>query len=273
MDWSLVLASQGIEHIINYDETTGWILIVSTADHPVALDHIHEYCLENRYWRWRHPVFQPGLYFDWSCVIWAFANALMFAGSQRHNLHDPGMMTGAALHSGEWWRLFTAILLHADLAHLAMNIVFGMLFLGLAMGSYGPGVGLLAAYLAGAAGNLVGSWIHEPNLHSLGSSGMVMGALGLLACPPLILPKGRRIIAFKLLGGGLLAGILIFVMIGMNPNTDVVAHLGGFISGWLLGIPLCLKPKLIRTPRINLAAGIFFCLLIFVPWWLALTHT
>jgi len=271
MDWSLVLASQGIEHRIDHDETSGWTLTVAAANHHAALTHIRQYRLENRYWRWRRPVFQPGLYFDWASVIWAAGIMIFYLWSQHCDLHGPGMMTGTALADGEWWRLFTAIWLHADPAHLAMNAVFGIVFLGLAMGSYGPGVGLLAAYLAGAAGNLAGSWIHGPTLHGLGSSGMVMGALGLLTCPPLILPKGKKAIAYKLLGGGLLAGVLIFVMTGVDPKSDVIAHLGGFVTGWLLGALLALNPKITRAPRANLAAGMAFCLLVIVPWWLALT--
>src|ERR1035437_10950698 len=87
---------------------------------------------------------------------------------------------GAALAHGEWWRLFTATWLHADLAHLAMNMVFGFLFLGLVMGRYGPGVGLLAAYLAGVGGNLAAWLVYGENHRGLGASGVVMGALGLL---------------------------------------------------------------------------------------------
>ena len=70
MDWSLVLASQGIEHIIEHDEAAGWALAVSEADHEPALAHIHQYRLENLHWRWRRPVFQPGVFFDWSSLAW-----------------------------------------------------------------------------------------------------------------------------------------------------------------------------------------------------------
>ena len=42
----------------------------------------------------------------------------------------------------------------ADPPHLATNVTFGVLLLGLAMGSLGPGIALLASYLAGAAANL-----------------------------------------------------------------------------------------------------------------------
>jgi membrane associated rhomboid family serine protease len=272
MDWSLVLASQGIEHRIDHDETTGWSLTVSAAAHSAALAHIRQYRVENRYWRWRRPVFQPGLFFDWTSLLWVLWIVIFHLWSRHHDLHGPGMMTGGALNAGEWWRLFTAVWLHADLAHLAMNAVFGFLFLGLVMGSYGPGVGMLAAYLAGASGNLVGGWVHGPALHGLGSSGMVMGALGLIACPPLILPKGRRTIAFRLLGGGLVACVLIFMLVGVDPKADVVAHLGGFAAGWLLGALLAVNPRLARPPLANVAAGVVFVLLIIVPWILALRH-
>lgn len=39
MDWSLVLASQGIEHRIDYDEATGWTLAVPEADYQKADAH------------------------------------------------------------------------------------------------------------------------------------------------------------------------------------------------------------------------------------------
>ena len=32
MDWSLVLASPGIEHVVDQNETTGWTLAVAQAD-------------------------------------------------------------------------------------------------------------------------------------------------------------------------------------------------------------------------------------------------
>ena len=273
MDWSLVLASQGIEHRIDHDEVAGWTLSVSANDHASALSHIEQYQLENRHWRWRRPIFQPGMFFDWSSSVWVLLSIFFYGWSQAHDLRTPGMMTNAALAHGEWWRLFTATWLHADIAHLATNAVFGFLFLGLVMGRYGPGVGLLAAYLAGVGGNLAGGWVHGPTLHGLGASGVVMGALGLLAFPSLILPKQRNFFGYKLIGGGLLAGIFIFVMIGVNPEADVVAHLGGFITGWMLGFVLTSLSRLSRRPSVNLGAGILCGFLVILPWWLALTRS
>jgi membrane associated rhomboid family serine protease len=176
------------------------------------------------------------------------------------------MMEVSALSHGEWWRLFTATWLHANVAHLATNAVFGFLFLGLAMGRYGPGVGLLAAYLAGVGGNGVDWLVYDANQRGLGASGVVMGALGLLTIPPVALFRQRRARAFKLMTAALLSGALLFAFLGVSPEADVVAHFGGFASGILLGLLLALAPKLGQRPWVNFTAGIFFVVFVILPW-------
>ncbi len=273
MDWSLVLASQGVEHTVKHDETTGWTLAIAKADHDKALAQIRLYRLENRQWRWRQPVFQPGLFFDWSSLAWVLLNILFFWWSEaRTDLRTLGMMDSAALARGEWWRLFTATWLHANIAHLATNMVFGFLFLGLVMGRYGPGVGVLAAYLAGVGGNLFAGWVYRENHLSLGASGVVTGGLGLLAVQSVTLLKRPNVNAFRLFAAGIMAGFLLFVLLGFSPESDVVAHAGGFITGLLLGVPLALASKLVHRPWLNLAAVILFTVLVIIPWWLALTY-
>jgi membrane associated rhomboid family serine protease len=271
MDWSLVLTSQGIEHTLHREEATGWMLAVAAADYSHALDQIRLYRLENRHWRWRKPFFQPDFYFDWSCLAWVGLNIFFYWLSEtRGDLRTAGMVDGAALGHGEWWRLFTATWLHANISHLAMNLVFGFLFLGLVMGRYGPGLGLLAASLAGTGGNAL-AWLADAgNHHSLGASGVVTGALGLLSIPSVELWKRRNTNNFRRFTVGILAGLLMFVFLGLSPETDVVAHLGGYIAGLLLGALLTLMPRLVRRPGINVAAGIIFGILVILPWWRAL---
>jgi rhomboid protease GluP len=271
MDWSLVLASQGIEHFIDQDEATGWALAVAAEDHQNALTQIRQYRRENRYWRWRRPVFQPGWFFDWSSLAWVLLNIFFYWRSEaRADLRIKGMMDGAALAHGEWWRLFTATWLHADPAHLGLNMVFGFLFVGLVMGRYGPGLGLLAAYLAGVGGNLATWLVYGDHHRGLGASGVVMGALGLLAIQSVGLLRRRNTNAFRLLASGIFAGVLMFVLLGVSPESDVVAHLGGFITGLLLGSLLAFAPRLTRRPRVNLTAGVLFAVLVILPWWWSL---
>ncbi|HXI70599.1 MAG TPA: rhomboid family intramembrane serine protease [Verrucomicrobiae bacterium] len=274
MDWSLVLASQGIEHILEHDEANGWSLAVSEADHEQALAHIHQYRLENLHWRWRRPVFQRGLFFDWSCLAWVLLVIFFFAWSEaRADLRTLGRMDGTALAHGEWWRLFTATWLHADLAHLAANVVFGFLFLGLVMGRYGPGIGLLAAYFAGVGGNIIAWLVYDETQRGLGASGVVMGALGLLTIQSFAMLKQPNANVLRLFTGGILAGVLLFVFLGTSPGTDVVAHLGGFVSGLLLGSLLAFAPRFVHRPGINLAAALLLAALVMIPWWWALTRT
>jgi membrane associated rhomboid family serine protease len=267
MDWSLVLASQGIEHFIDRDEAGGWTLTVAEADHEKAQAQIRQYRLENRYWRWRQPVFQPGIIFDWRCSIWVLLNIFIYWRSEaRADLRMAGMMDGATLLQGEWWRLFTATWLHADLAHLAENMVFGFLLVGLVMGRYGPGVGLLAAYLAGVGGNLATWSVYGENHRGLGASGVVMGALGLLVVQSVSFFQRRNANAFRIFVSGLFVGILLFVFLGVSPESDVVAHLGGLISGLLLGSLLSVAPRFTHRSWISLAAGVLFAVLVILPW-------
>lgn len=271
MDWSLVLASQGIEHVIEHNDEIGWTLAVSAGDYERSLAQLRQYRLENKHWRWRQPVFQPGLFFDWSSLAWVLLNIFFYGWSESHPVfRSAGMMDRAALMHGEWWRLFTAVWLHADLAHLAGNVVFGFLFLGMVMGRYGPGVGLLAAYLAGVGGNVVTGLMYDESQRGLGASGVVMGALGMLAIQSLTLLKRPN--TFRLFAGSLLAGLLLFVFLGTSPGADVIAHLGGFINGLVFGLLLTFASPFIHRPRLNFIAGILFAAFVIVPWWWAMTR-
>jgi rhomboid protease GluP len=273
MDWSLVLASQGIETVIDYAEDgERWGLLIAPGDQERAQEAIRLYRLENRRWPWRQEVLQPGLLFDWSSVAWAGLMIVFFWLSTRVDLRLAGRMDNSAVGAGEWWRLFTAIWLHADLGHLAANLAIGSVLLGLAMGLYGTGPGLLAAYLAGAVGNVAG-WILWPNSHyGLGASGMVMGALGLLAAHSLSLWRNTPH-AGKLIVSGLCGGTLIFLLLGLAPGTDVVAHAGGFIGGVVFGGLLSLVSSASKKPVANLAAGFLFAFLVIWPWWRALSFS
>ena len=273
MDWSLVLVSQGIETTIDQAEDgTGWGLLVPGQDYGNALRVIRQYHLENRGWPWQQAVFRPGFLFDWGGVAWALLADLFFWLSARTDLQSAGVMDGTAVAHGQWWRLFTAMWLHADLAHLATNATLGLVLLGLAMGCYGTGAGLLAAYLAGAGGNLVAGLISLQTHRSLGASGMVTGALGLLAVQSFSLWR-QTPHALKFILSGICGGVMLFVLLALTPGTDVMAHLGGFVSGLLLGALLSLVPGIAQRPRANLLSGLVFTLLVIVPWWLALRST
>jgi membrane associated rhomboid family serine protease len=273
MDWSLVLASQGIEHAIQHSEETGWALAVSEADYERAITHIRLYRLENHHW-WHRTILQPGVVFDWRSTVWLFLIISFYWWSElRPDLRSLGMWDGVALAHGEWWRLFTATWLHADPAHLALNAVFGLVLLGLAMGLYGSATGLLAAYLAGVGGNLTAWLTYDASQRGLGSSGVVMGALGLLTVHSFSQLRRKNPKRFRRPSSGIFGGVLLFVMIGVSSQADVVAHAGGFVSGILIGLLLALLSSLAQRRWVNLAAGFLFAGLVILPWLCALTRT
>jgi membrane associated rhomboid family serine protease len=269
MDWSLVLLSQGIECIIERLED-GWVLLVGSQDLERSLAALHQYEIENPGWRWRQELPWPPVLFHWGALFWCLALAAVYGTETLSgvNLRTVGLMQSDAVLNGAWWRLFTAILLHGDLAHLMANITFGLVVLGLAMARYGAGCALLAAYLAGAGGNLARALLHS-EIPSLGASGMVMGGLGLLAIQSLSLRHWTPA-AWKYSGVGILGGFMLFVLFGLDPHSDVVAHFGGFVCGLILGCGMTLAPqKVLLRLAVNAQAGMVLAALILLTWTLA----
>ncbi|MGO8698696.1 MAG: rhomboid family intramembrane serine protease [Limisphaerales bacterium] len=271
MDWGLVLASQGIEAFLHRSEE-GWELVVEERDYERAQAHIRQYQAENRGWRWRQPLPVTNILFHWGSAGWVAAivaayywSTVLFPAAAR-----VGIMDGAAVAKGQWWRLFTAESLHENLPHLMANATTGFILLGAAMARYGAGVGLLAAFLAGAAGNVAG-WAFYPRPYlSLGASGMVMGALGLISA--------QSFAAWRIYRSGaqfffraFAAGILILVLIGFSPKSDVVAHVGGFITGTLFGCVLGpWRPEKLQRGAPNVAALATLAAIFLATWFLAL---
>jgi membrane associated rhomboid family serine protease len=272
MDWSLVLISQGIEATIEYGEDGGgWGLRVAWQDYERGRRAIRQYQLENRRRPWRRDVFGAGILFDWASLAWVFLVCLFYWVSTHADLESGGIMDSRAVAHGQWWRLFTAMWLHADVGHLATNAAVGLVLLGLVMGRYGTGAGLLAAYLTGAGGNVM-AWLLSATPHlSLGASGMVLGCLGLLAVQSFSLWR-QTPHAGKYIVSGIVGGVMLFVLLGLTPGTDVLAHAGGFATGLLLGALLTLIPGIAQSTGTNFLSGLTFAVLVVVPWWLAITH-
>jgi membrane associated rhomboid family serine protease len=101
---------------------------------------------------------------------------------------------------------------------------------------------------------------------------MVMGCLGLLAIQSAsIWRKTSR--AGKEFLVGLCGGVMLFLLIGSAPGTDIVAHFGGFVAGLLLGSLLAPWIRAVRKPLPNVVSALCFVTLVLWPWWLAFRHT
>ena len=150
---------------------------------------------------------------------------------------------------GEWYRLLTATFVHVGIIHLATNMwcLWNLGLLGEPL--LGP-LGLVAVYvLTGIAGNLLslGLNVFLRNYISVGAgaSGAVFGIAGILIVllsnhklpiPIYELKRLRRsVIQFAALN--LIIGLGTAV-VPVGIRIDNSAHLGGFLSGLALGVPL-----------------------------------
>jgi rhomboid protease GluP len=273
MDWSLVLAGQDIHPVIAPpDERGPWGLLVEPGEYDRAVMAIQQYRVENRGWSWRQEL--PGAALEvhsgalfWCLLLgfWHWMVAFIWPP-----IYSAGQMDSVAVKAGEWYRLFTPVMLHVDLAHLMANATFGMLMVGLAMARFGPGITLLLTFLAGVLGNVTGYFFYSHPYKGVGASGMMMGALGLLCIHSLGLwrksPKAARYVL-----SGVFAGFLLFVLFGVNPGSDILAHFGGFVAGLIFGGVLSFVPeKKLQNRAVNIGALVALAVIIVLTWTLAL---
>jgi len=157
-------------------------------------------------------------------------------------LHQPlwlwaGNIPESVRH-GEWWRLVTALFLHANPPHLVMNGATLWLF-GTAVEKSIGRWWLLAIFLvAGTLGNALSVW-HAHYDVSIGASGGIFGVIGAFAVAayqlrsPMYTTVRRRLLPLIALV------VTCDLTIGwLEPQIDNLAHAGGFVAGVLLAIVL-----------------------------------
>lgn len=273
MDWGLALASQDIAATVEHTEA-GWVLVVEPLELERARAILAQYQWENRGWGWRREVGEMGVIFHWGALVWVLGIAAFYYGSVVRYpwLQSAGAVDSRAVAAGQWWRLFTAVTLHENLTHLMSNATTGFLLLGLAMARFGPGIGTLAAYLAAVAGNLAGLFIYHSPYNSLGASGMVTGALGLVTVQSFAQwRQSRRTAPLALRAAA--AGVLLLVLIGFSPESDLVAHVGGFVAGAAFGLALnWTTPGSLQRTAPNVLSGLALAALLSTTWLLARRH-
>ncbi|TDK20360.1 rhomboid family intramembrane serine protease [Luteimonas aestuarii] len=200
--------------------------------------------------RWATPMLVALL---WAAWVWA---ATRPDDSQAQLLLEWGALAGnpgmAGLQGwtdpGHWLRLFSALFLHADWAHLLGNLVFLLIF-GLPAERVMGAWRLLALFLLGGAfANLVAVFaIGAPDRLVIGASGAVSALIGAyLALFPqarlgVVVPLGL-FLEFVRAPASLLIGVwavlqVVFAYIG--PAFGAVAwaaHVAGFAFGGLFAI-------------------------------------
>jgi membrane associated rhomboid family serine protease len=139
----------------------------------------------------------------------------------------------AILH-GQYWRFITPIFLHASLLHLSLNML-NLIVLGIFVERIFGHRRFLLIYLVTGVISIVASFYFAPQEISVGASGAIFGLVGAYSLFVFIHRKAFR-------NAGIPALSWLVLIIGINlgigliiPNIDNDAHVGGFLSGCVLG--------------------------------------
>jgi membrane associated rhomboid family serine protease len=140
-------------------------------------------------------------------------------------LVDNYSLIGTSVAGGEWYRLLTGAFLHAELTHIAFNMV-ALYFLGRLLE---PAIGTtrfvfvyFASLFAGSLGALL---LSGPDALTLGASGAIFGIFG--AAFVIARRRGFDSVA-RTIGVVLLFNLVISVR---DPQISLGGHLGGLVAG------------------------------------------
>ncbi len=202
-------------------------------------------------------------------IVWLVA---WFAGESAFNKDwvSAGRVDGELIRQGEWWRTLTALTLHAGFRHLAGNVGFGALFGILAGRLFGSGLTWLCVVLASGLANTLNTLLLAADHRAIGASTAVFAALGLIAgfvWRAKLMAQDRW--AYRL--GPIVGGIALLAFTGTGgPNTDIGAHLAGFVCGFGFGMLLTLLPKIPSSRQFQMVCGTSAVAIVVIAWVIAL---
>jgi rhomboid protease GluP len=159
----------------------------------------------------------------------------LLGGPTIYNLLKFGGQWGPLVANGEWYRIVTAMFVHAGWLHLVFNM-YALYYLGMLVENiYGSSKFLVVYFFSGVVGNLL-SQLFYFSVPSVGASGAIFGLVGLLLAATYFrrdFPSTLR----RSLIVSLLPMVIFNIAYGFIPGTDInnAAHLGGFATGLLLG--------------------------------------
>lgn len=243
-NWSLVLTAMEIPHGVIREDMVYHLQVPKDLS-QLALREIDLYLEENRDWPPKEaPLQEAEAGIKPPTILLMGALSLFYGVTGPWTEHSHWFSQGAGnseaiLLAGEWFRLVTALTLHADIVHLMGNVFLGGFLLHFFCRIQGTGMGLFSILLSATAGNWLNVFLRGPGHHFVGFSTAVFATIGLLAMVNFHLRQksaGYPILLPFMAGAALLA------MVGSSgERTDLGAHLFGLLTGLLVGRILCLQ--------------------------------
>lgn len=168
-----------------------------------------------------------------------FIVPVLFGTSAYNSIIEQYCIHGPSIRSGQYYRLFTGIILHGSLMHLFFNC-YSLYVIGSQIESFMGRVKYFIIYwFSGLIGALF-SISFANDVGSIGASGAIFGLMGAL----LYFGYYYRVYLGNVVKSQILPIICLNLAIGFfTPGIDNFAHIGGLIAGFLMSLALGVKDK------------------------------
>lgn len=164
-----------------------------------------------------------------------------FTGNLLYNMG--GLEIEGVILRQEYWRILSAMFLHSDVNHIFNNMVI-LFFMGAMIereiGHFRYGVFYFMSGLGGNVLSLLFKLLNREFVASVGASGAVFGLDGVLLA--LVLFSGKEM---KDVTPGRVVLMIVYSLYSgfTGDSVDNAAHIGGLLTGFLLGIGMCIFDK------------------------------
>ena len=159
--------------------------------------------------------------------VYLLVNVYLNSKTGRYWLDNLAQQRDLIIRFGQYYRIFSAMWVHADLTHLLSNMLFLVIFGLLVENRYSIFQYLIIYFVSGLLGNLVSLISLPPTVLSLGASGCIFGLMGAYYIS--FISYDKKFILYAIISSMIMVGF----SIGTNVNSW--AHLFGAIGGLLLG--------------------------------------
>ncbi|MBM0797000.1 rhomboid family protein [Staphylococcus epidermidis] len=161
-------------------------------------------------------------------VIWLCMILYLNRFSDVKLLEVGGLVHFNVVH-GEWYRLISSMFLHFNFEHILMNMLSLFIFGKIVESIIGSWRMLIIYIISGLYGNFVSLSFNTTTI-SVGASGAIFGLIGSIFVIMYLSKNFNK----KMIGQLLIALFVLIVFSHFMSNINIMAHLGGFISGVLI---------------------------------------
>ena len=138
------------------------------------------------------------------------------------------------VYAGEWWRVVTVVLTHANWIHLGFNMLVLFQIGSLIERYFGKARYIFILIFCAFTASLLCLLLAPANTPSVGASGMIFGLFGI------VLVSGKKFgVDYQQVVGSVVINLIITFTV---PNIAWQAHVGGLIGGILLALVLQALP-------------------------------